>query len=69
MLHRAADEKAGVGVVAMNLKILFVGAAFGRGIQRGGVDRQLPVGVEHLDRAEMIGGRGMIEQDQMQDGF
>ena len=27
----------------------------------------LPDGVEHLDRAEMLGGRGVVEQDQVQD--
>ena len=51
----------------MDLKVFLVAAVFRPRVERGGVDRQLPDGVEHLDRAEMLGGRGVVEQDQMQD--
>src|SRR5258708_36684878 len=38
-------------------------------VKRRGVDGQSPVGVKHLDRAEILRGGGMIEQDQMPDRF
>ena len=69
MQHRAADEQPGVGLVAMDLEIFLVAAIFRNRIQRRGVDGQPSPGVEHLDRAEMLGGGGMIEQDQMADLF
>ena len=65
MQRRAADEQARVGLVAMNLEIFLVAAVFRQRIERRGVDDQFPVGIEYLDRAEMFGGRGMIEQDQL----
>ncbi|MET4769357.1 hypothetical protein ABIA28_001571 [Bradyrhizobium elkanii] len=37
----------------------------GRGSRLRRVDGQIAPGVEHLDRAEMFCGRGVIEQDQL----
>ena len=65
--HWPADVEAGIGIVPMNPEILLVAAVFRLRIERGGVDRQIPVGIEHLDRAEMLGGCGVVEQDQMPD--
>ena len=67
MQHRAADVQAHVGAVAMNLEVLFVVAIFLYGIEACRIDGQLALRVEHLDRAEMLGGGGMIEQDQVPD--
>ena len=67
MQHRAADKQALIRIVAMDLEILFVGAILRPRIERGGIDRQLSRCVEHLDGAEMLGGGGVVEQDQMQD--
>ena len=67
MQHRAAQEQAGIGPVAVNPEILFIGAIFRDRIQRRGVDDQPALGVEHLDGAEMLGGRGVVEQDQVPD--
>jgi hypothetical protein len=69
MQRRAADIEAGIRMVAMNAEIVLVGAADRHRIERGGVHADASALVEHLDRAEMIGGRGMIEQDQMQQRF
>src|SRR5258708_38677217 len=38
-------------------------------VKRRGVDGQSPVGVKHLDGAEILRGGGMLEQDQMPDRF
>src|ERR1700720_1340354 len=58
MQHWPADEQARVGSVAVNLEILLVAAIFRSWIHRRGVDNQLAVGVEYLDRAKMLrGGR------------
>ena len=65
--HRAADEEPHVGLVAMNLEVLLIAAIFGHRIQRRGVDGQPSLGIEYLDRAKMLGGRGVIEQDQLPD--
>ncbi len=67
MQHRAADIEALIRIVAMYPKIFLVAAILRPRVERGGVDRQLSRRVEHLDRAEMLGGRGVVEQDQMQD--
>ena len=67
MQHRAAHVQAHVGVVAMNLEVLFVVAIFLCAIEACRIDGQLALGVEHLDRAEMLGGGGMIEQNQVPD--
>ena len=67
MQHRAADEQALVRIVAVSQKILLVAAVFRPRVERGGVDRQLAARIEHLDRAKMLGGGGVVEQDQMQD--
>ena len=55
------------GLVAMDLEILLVAAILRRRIERRGIDRQSALRIEHLDRAEMLGGGGMVEQDQVQD--
>jgi hypothetical protein len=65
--HRLADEQADVGMLAMNPKILFFAAIFRHRIEARSVDGQPALRIEHLDRAEMLGGRGMIEQDQVAD--
>ena len=67
MQHRTADEEACVGLLAVHLEVFFVAAVFGRRIERGGIDREPSLRIEHLDRAEVLGGRGMIEQDQVPD--
>jgi hypothetical protein len=67
MQHRAADEQADIGPLAMNPEILLVGAILFHRIEAGGVDGQASLGVEYLDRPEMPRGRGMIEQDQVPD--
>src|SRR5258708_14003583 len=69
MQHRRADVQASVGLVAMYPKIFFVAAFGSYRVKRRGVDRQSPVRVQHLDRAEILRGGGMIEQDQMPDRF
>ncbi len=69
MQHRPADEQAGIGLIAVHLEVLLVGAVFGHRIQRGGVDGQSPFGIEHLDRPEMLGVRGLVEQDQIPQRF
>ena len=51
----------------MNLKILLVAAILRRRIEACRIDGQLALRVEHLDYAEMLGGGGMIEQDQVLD--
>ena len=56
-----------IGIVAVDLKILLVAAVFRPRVERGGIDRQPALRVEHLDRAEMLGGRGVVEQDQVPD--
>jgi len=56
-----------IAALAMHPEIFLLGAVFRHGIERGGVRDQLAVGVERLDRAEMTGVRGMVEQDQVQD--
>ena len=65
--HRAADVEADVGIGAMDLEILLVAAILRRRIEACRIDRQLSLRVEHLDCAEMLGGGGMIEQDQVLD--
>ena len=67
MQHRTADVEARVGSVVVNLEILLVAAIFGGRIHRRGIDNQFSVGVEHLDRAEMLRGCCMVEQDQLPD--
>jgi hypothetical protein len=67
MQHRTADEQAHIGVVAMNLEELLVAAILLDRIQRRGVDGHSPFGVEYLDCAEMLRGRGTVEQNQMPD--
>ncbi len=47
----------------MNLEVFFVAAIFRHGIEARRIDRQPALGVEHLDRAEMLGGGGVIEQN------
>ena len=69
MQHRPADIQADVGLIAMDLEIVLVAAVFSHRIQCRGVDGQAPVGVEYLDSAEMLRGRGVIEQNQMQQRF
>ena len=49
----------------MNLEIFLVAAVFRQRIERRGIGDQFARDIEHLDRAEMLGGRGMIEQDQL----
>ena len=51
----------------MDLKILLVAAILRRRIEACRVVSQLALRVEHLDHAEMPGGGGMIEQDQVAD--
>ena len=65
--HRAAHVQACIGIGAMDLEILLVAAILRRRIEACRIVRQLALRVEHLDRAEMLGGGGMIEQDQMLD--
>ena len=67
--HRAADEKAEVGPIAMELEKLLVAAIFPPRIERRGVDRQPSRGIEHLQRAEVFCRGGTVEQQQMQDRF
>ena len=69
MQHRAADEQADVRLIAMDFEIFLVAAVLGHRIERRGVDGQSPFGVEHLDRTELLGGCGMVEQDQMPERF
>ena len=57
-----------IGIVAVDPEVLFVAAIFRQRIEARCIDRQPPLRVEHLDRAEMLGRHGVIEQDQMQDG-
>ena len=66
MQGRFADVKVEIGIVAMDLEVVFVGAVLGPRIERGRIDRQLPPRIEYLDRAEVLGGGGVIEQDQVQ---
>ena len=56
-----------IGIGAMDLEILLVAAILRRRIEACRIVRQLALRVEHLDRAEMLGGGGMIEQDQVLD--
>ncbi len=65
----AADEQAHIRAIAVNGEILFFRTILRLRIERGRIERKLPLGVEYLDRAEMLGRRGPIEQDQMADGF
>ena len=51
----------------MHQEEFLVAAIFRRGIQRRRVDDQPPIGIKHLDRAEMLGHGRMVEQDQMAD--
>ena len=51
----------------MDLKILLVAAILRRRIEACRIVCQLALRVEHLDHAEMPGGGGMIEQDQVLD--
>ena len=51
----------------MDLEILLVAAILRRRIEACGIMRQPALRVEHLDHAEMLGGGGMIEQDQVPD--
>ena len=53
----------------MDLEVVLVAAIFRPRIERRGIDGQLPVRIEHLDRAEMLGGRGVVEQDQVPDSL
>src|SRR4030081_823126 len=67
MQHRTADEQADVRPVDVRLEILLVAAIVRCRIEARRIDGQLALRVEHLDRAEMLGGGGMVEQDQMPD--
>ena len=67
MQHRAAHVQAYVGLVAMNPEVFLVAAIFQYGIEARRIDGQLALRVEHLDHAEMFGGGGVIEQDQVPD--
>jgi hypothetical protein len=51
----------------MDLEILLIAAILRRRIEACRVVRQLALCIEHLDHAEMLGGGGMIEQDQVLD--
>ena len=51
----------------MHFKIFLVGAILRRRIEAGRIVRQSALRVEDLDHAEMPGGGGMIEQDQVLD--
>ncbi|MGY4382182.1 hypothetical protein ACVWZ3_009821 [Bradyrhizobium sp. i1.3.6] len=65
--HRTADEEAGVGIVAMNPEVVLLAPVLRQGIERGGVDGQPALGIEHLDGAEVPRRGGVIEQDQVTD--
>src|SRR5438093_269722 len=51
----------------MDLEILLVAAILRRRIEACRIVRQIALRVEYLDHAEMLGGGGMIEQDQVLD--
>lgn len=65
--HRAADEEPGSGIVAVDREIVLLAPVLDEGIERGSVDDQPALGIEHLDGAEMPGRRRVVEQDQVAD--
>ena len=65
MQRRAADEQASIGLLPMNPEIFLAATVFRQRIERRGVDDQFSIGIEHLDRAEMFGSSGAVEQDQV----
>src|ERR1700712_5689194 len=67
MQHRTADEQADVSPVDVRLEIFLVAAVVRCRIEARRIDDPLALRVEHLDGAEMLGGGGMVEQDQMAD--
>ena len=70
MQHRAADEQArGPAGRGEPRNIPRCSAVFRQRVERRGIDGQFSRGIEHLDRAEMPGGRDAIEQDQLPQGL
>ena len=61
---RPADVEADVVAIALDLEPVALGQVAGERIEYRGVDRDVPGGVEHLDRTEVGGGGRPVEQDQ-----
>ncbi len=51
----------------MDAEISFVAAVLDQGIERRCIVHQLPRAVEDLDRAKVLCGGGVVEQDQLPD--
>ena len=67
MQRRPADEQPRIGPFAMNTEPGLVGAIFRSRVEGRGVDGDVAGCIEHLKRAEIFGGGGVIEQDHLPD--
>jgi len=69
MLHRATDIETDSRIVAMHADEGLITAIELLGRQCRGVDRQISLRVEHLDRTEMSRNARVIEQNEPSEGF
>jgi hypothetical protein len=60
------DQQTRIGIVAVNLEIIFIGAVFRLWVQRFGIVSQTPGCVKYLNSAEVFRGGCMVEQNEIE---